>query len=65
MQLLVDGYKSFLLKLKYIDWLGPLALRLYLAPIFIGVGLHKFANWEQMVAWFGNPDGDWVCQLLP
>ena len=42
--------------LNRINWLGPLALRLYLAPIFIGVGAHKFANWEDMVAWFGNPD---------
>ena len=56
MQQLVIGYNLFLSKLKYIDWLGPLALRLYLAPIFIGVGLHKFASWDDMVAWFGNPD---------
>ena len=33
----------------------PLACRLYLAPVFIGVGAHKFANFEDMVAWFGNP----------
>ena len=60
MQLLVDGYKSFLLKLKYIDWLGPLALRLYLAPIFIGLPIGS--KW-----WLGlaTPTGDWVCQLLP
>jgi putative oxidoreductase len=44
MQQLVIWYNLFLSKLKYIDWLGPLALLLYLAPIFIGVGLHKFAN---------------------
>lgn len=43
-------------KLKTIDWLGPLALRLYLAPIFIAVGAHKFANFDSMVAWFGNAD---------
>ena len=49
MQQLVIWYNLFLSKLKYIDWLGPLALRLYLAPIFIGVGLHKFANWDDMV----------------
>jgi uncharacterized membrane protein YphA (DoxX/SURF4 family) len=49
-------YKLFRKKLNAIDWLGPLALRLYLAPIFIGVGAHKFANWDDMVAWFGNPD---------
>lgn len=46
----------YISKLRTIDWLGPLALRLYLAPVFIGVGAHKFANFEDMVAWFGNPD---------
>jgi len=56
MQRLVSLYNLLLSKLSYIDWLGPLALRLYLAPVFIGVGLHKFANWDDMVAWFGNPD---------
>jgi len=56
MQRLVSLYNLLLSKLSYIDWLGPLALRLYLAPVFIGVGLHKFANWNDMVAWFGNPD---------
>ena len=56
MQRLVSLYNLLLSKLSYIDWLGPLALRLYLAPLFIGVGLHKFANWDDMVAWFGTPD---------
>ena len=56
MQRLVSLYNLLLSKLSYIDWLGPLALRLYLAPVFIGVGLHKFANWDDMVAWFGTPD---------
>jgi uncharacterized membrane protein YphA (DoxX/SURF4 family) len=57
MQGLVRLFNLFTYKLKIIDWLGPLALRLYLAPIFIGVGAHKFANFDDMVAWFGNPDG--------
>ena len=56
MQKLASLFALFIEKLKVIDWLGPLALRLYLAPIFIGVGAHKFANWDDMVAWFGNPD---------
>ena len=56
MQRLISLHNLLLSKLSYIDWLGPLALRLYLAPVFIGVGLHKFANWDDMVAWFGNPD---------
>jgi uncharacterized membrane protein YphA (DoxX/SURF4 family) len=52
----VSLYRLLIEKLKSINWLGPLAFRLYLAPIFIGVGAHKFANFEDMVAWFGNPD---------
>ncbi len=56
MQRIILWYNLCLSKLQCIDWLGPLALRLYLAPIFIGAGLHKFANWDSMVAWFGNPD---------
>ena len=56
MQGLVSLCSLVIEKLKSINWLGPLAFRLYLAPIFIGVGAHKFANFEDMVAWFGNPD---------
>lgn len=43
-------------RLRHLDGLPPLLLRLYLAPIMIGAGLHKFLNWGDMVAWFGNPD---------
>ena len=41
---------------KAVDWLGPLALRLYLAPIFWMAGTMKIDGWENTVAWFGNPD---------
>ena len=54
MHRLVSLSNVLISKLKTIDWLGPLALRLYLAPIFIAVGAHKFANFDSMVAWFGN-----------
>ena len=36
--------------------MGPLAFRHYLAPIFLGVGAHKFANFDDMVALFDNAD---------
>lgn len=39
-----------------IDFLGPLAMRLYLAPVLIAAGLHKFTHFGDMVSWFGNPD---------
>lgn len=41
---------------KVVDFLGPLAFRLFLAPIFIATGLHKLHNFEDMVNWFGNPE---------
>lgn len=37
---------------KKFDFLGPLALRLYLAPIFISAGVHKMNNFSDIVAWF-------------
>jgi uncharacterized membrane protein YphA (DoxX/SURF4 family) len=42
--------------LNRLDWLGPLAFRLYLSPIFVAAGLHKFHNFDDMVAWFGNAE---------
>ncbi len=41
---------------RKIDFLAPLLLRLYLAPVLLAAGLHKFAHFEDIVAWFGNPD---------
>lgn len=41
---------------RKVDFLAPLFLRLFLAPIFITAGWVKFASFESMVAWFGNPD---------
>ena len=41
---------------RALDWLGPLALRLYLVPVFWMAGTTKLAGWENTVAWFGNPD---------
>lgn len=41
---------------KAIDFLGPLALRLYLFPTFWMAGQNKFNSFEDTAAWFGNPD---------
>lgn len=41
---------------RILDFLGPLALRLYLAPIFWMAGVSKFSDIESTAAWFGNPD---------
>jgi len=41
---------------RAVDFLGPLALRLYLVPIFWMAGSKKLADIESTAAWFGNPD---------
>ena len=53
---LVRGYACFLQGLKHIDGLGPLALRLYLGPIFVYAGWKKLVGIEDTIAWFGNPE---------
>ncbi|MFC6632618.1 DoxX family protein [Microbulbifer taiwanensis] len=49
-------YGVFLRCLRGLDWLGPLALRIYLAPIFILSGMNKVGSIDDVAAWFGNPD---------
>lgn len=41
---------------RAVDFLAPLALRLYLVPIFWMAGSRKFEAFEDTVAWFGNSD---------
>ncbi len=47
---------SLFARLQYFDGLGPLALRLFLVPVFWMAGTHKLAGMEQTIEWFGNPD---------
>ena len=47
---------SLLERTRLVDFLAPLALRLYLAPIFWMAGTHKIASMESTIEWFGNPD---------
>ena len=49
-------YDSSLRGLRHLDGLGPLALRLYLAPIFIFAGWKKIVGIEDTIAWFGNSE---------
>ena len=53
---LVRYYNCFLHGLKQFDGLGPLALRLYLGPVFVFAGWKKIVGIEDTIAWFGNPD---------
>jgi len=43
-------------KSKKLDFIVLLALRLYLAPVFISAGYNKLGSFDSTVAWFGNPD---------
>lgn len=53
---LLNKMQDILDALRAIDFLGPLALRLYLAPVFWIAGTNKLAHFEDTAAWFGNPD---------
>ena len=58
-QRLIEFGKKAQLRFDHVerlDFLAPLLLRLYLAPVFWMAGTKKFANFEQTAAWFGNPD---------
>lgn len=41
---------------RSLDFLGPLALRLYLVPVFWMAGTKKLESMDSTIAWFGNPD---------
>lgn len=41
---------------RALDFLGPLALRLYLVPVFWMAGMNKLNSFDSTAEWFGNPD---------
>jgi uncharacterized membrane protein YphA (DoxX/SURF4 family) len=43
-------------RLQHLDGLAPLALRLYLVPVFWMAGTQKIAGIDNTIEWFGNPD---------
>ena len=49
LQRLLDSTRS-------IDFLAPLLLRLYLAPVFWVAGNNKLNSFQNTADWFGNPD---------
>ncbi len=49
-------YQCALRYLQHLDGLGPLVLRLYLAPIFIYAGWKKIVGIDDTIAWFGNSE---------
>jgi uncharacterized membrane protein YphA (DoxX/SURF4 family) len=53
---LVRAHQRLVDTLSHADGVGPLLLRLYLAPVMIQAGWTKFAAFEDTAAWMGNPD---------
>ncbi|MEJ2576028.1 MAG: DoxX family protein [Gammaproteobacteria bacterium] len=53
---LMNRLQDLLDAARAVDFLAPLALRLYLAPVFWVAGTNKLAGFDDVVAWFGNPD---------
>lgn len=41
---------------RHADFLAPLLLRLYLAPVFWESGMNKLNSMQATIAWFGNAD---------
>lgn len=48
--------QNLLDKTRKADFLAPLLLRLYLAPVFWMAGMNKVNSFEDTVQWFGNPE---------
>ncbi|MCK9605151.1 MAG: DoxX family protein [Methylomonas sp.] len=43
-------------KARFLDFLAPLLLRLYLVPVFWMAGSKKFTNFSETAEWFGNTE---------
>ena len=52
----LNRLQDMLDSLRSLDFLAPLALRLYLVPVFWVAGMNKLSGFDDVVAWFGNPD---------
>jgi len=52
----LNAIQQKFLKIQALDFLAPLALRLYLAPIMWMAGMQKLNGFDNTVAWFGNSD---------
>jgi len=53
---IANTFNDLLDGLTKVDFLGPLALRLYLAPVFWVAGMNKLAGFSDVVEWFGNSE---------
>lgn len=53
---LLNRLQDLLDRFRGLDFLAPLALRLYLVPVFWMAGTKKLGDMDSTIAWFGNPD---------
>ena len=53
---LLNRLQDLLDSTRKLDFLAPLALRLYLVPVFWMAGSNKLAHIDSTIEWFGNPD---------
>jgi len=53
---LLNKLQDFLDTSRAVDFLAPLLLRLYLAPVFWVAGMNKVDGYSDTVAWFGNKE---------
>lgn len=53
---LLNRLQDLLDSFRALDFLAPLALRLYLVPVFWMAGTNKLADMPSTIAWFGNSD---------
>ncbi len=56
MMSLLNKLQNMLDQTRVADFLGPLCLRLYLAPVFWVAGNNKLNGFDNIVQWFGNSD---------
>lgn len=56
MKKIIALYQTFINQLKRLDFIGLLALRIYLAPIFIIAGLAKLNSFNDTAQWLGNSE---------
>lgn len=56
MTCIVAQSRQWLIQARKLDFIAPLLLRLYLAPIMWMAGTKKLATFDDTVAWFGNSD---------
>jgi len=53
---LLNKLQNGLDALRALDFTAPLALRLYLAPVFWVAGVEKVTGFDDIVEWFGNAE---------